>query len=60
LAEFWASAQRTNVQLVLLRRRLGEARWAEVVGGIYDRLHAQLGAGEVAAVGTAFLGVGTR
>jgi SAM-dependent methyltransferase len=60
LAEFWASAQRTNVQLVLLRRRLGEARWGEVVGGIYDRLHAQLGAGEVAAVGTAFLGVGTR
>jgi SAM-dependent methyltransferase len=60
LAAFWGSAQRTNVQLVLLRRRLGEARWGEVVGGIYDRLRAQLGEGEVAAVGTALLGVGVR
>ena len=62
LAEFWGSAQRTNVQLVLLRRRIGEARWGEVVGGIYDRLRAQLGEGEVAAVGTALRrgGVGTR
>jgi SAM-dependent methyltransferase len=60
LAEFWGSAQRTNVQLVLLRRRVGEARWGEVIGGIYDRLRAQLGEGEVAAVGTALLGVASR
>jgi SAM-dependent methyltransferase len=60
LAQFWASVQRTNVQLVLLQRRLGGERWAEVGAGIYDRLRAQLGEGEVSAVGTAFLGVGTR
>ena len=60
LAQFWASVQRTNVQLVLLQRRLGAERWAEVGAGIHDRLRAQLGDGEVSAVGTAFLGVGTR
>ncbi len=60
LAAFWATAQRTNVQLVLLRRKLGEARWAEVGPGIHDRLRAQLGEGEVAAVGTAYLGIGTK
>jgi SAM-dependent methyltransferase len=60
LAAFWGSAQRTNVQLMLLQRRLGAERWREVGAGIYDRLRTQLGDGEVAAVGTAFLGVGTK
>jgi SAM-dependent methyltransferase len=60
LAAFWASAQRTNVQIVLLQRRLGPARWAEAGPAIYERLRAQLGDGEVAAVGTAYLGRGTK
>jgi hypothetical protein len=60
LAAFWASAQRTNVQLVLLQRRLGAERWLEVGAGIFDRLRDQLGDGAVDAVGTAFLGIGTK
>ena len=45
LAEFWASVERTTAPVVLLKRRLGEARWQEVADGVVARLRAQLGDG---------------
>jgi SAM-dependent methyltransferase len=60
LSAFWASVQRTNVQLVLLQRKLGPVRWAKDGVAIYERLRSQLGDGEVSAVGTAYVGMGRK
>lgn len=60
LAEFWESLQRTMAPVVLLRRRLGEPRWAEVARGVFDRLHAEVGNGPFHVRFTAYLGVGVK
>lgn len=59
-AEVWAQSQRTTAPIVLLKRRLGEATWAEVTSGVLQRLEAQYGTGIVAITSTAYLGSGQK
>jgi SAM-dependent methyltransferase len=59
-AELWATMQRSTAPVVLLRQRLGEARWAEVAAAVLARARGILGEGPVDAPGVAYLGVGTR
>jgi SAM-dependent methyltransferase len=58
--EIWAQCQRTTAPIVLLKRRLGEAKWAEVTSGIVERLEAQYGTGPVGVTTTAYLGRGRK
>jgi len=59
-SEIWAQCQRTTAPIVLLKRRLGEARWQEVTHGIVSRLEAEYGTGRVDMTTTAYLGSGTK
>lgn len=59
-AEVWAQTQRTTAPIVLLKRRLGEARWGDVTQGILERLEAQYGTGPVEISTTAYLGSGKK
>jgi len=59
-AEIWGLSQRTTAPIVLLKRRLGEAKWAEVTSGVVERLEAQYGSGDVAITTTAYLGSGQK
>src|SRR5690606_33037723 len=56
----WASMERSNVHLVLLRRRVGEARWKELSDEILARLVETFGPGEVRVELKALLGTGIR
>src|SRR4029077_3069030 len=58
--EVWAQCQRTTAPIVLLKRRLGEAKWSEVTSGIVERLEAQYVTGPVDVTTTAYLGRGQR
>ena len=60
LAEFWGSVERTTAPLVLLKRRLGDARWKEVAAGVVARLRAHLGDGAFDLQFRALLGRGHR
>ncbi|MFZ5864090.1 MAG: class I SAM-dependent methyltransferase [Nitrospirota bacterium] len=60
LTEFWGVVQRTTAPVVLLRRKLGEERWADVGRGVFDRLRSALGDGPVTVSGVARLGVGVK
>jgi SAM-dependent methyltransferase len=60
LMEFWGVVQRTTAPVVLLRRKLGEERWADVSHGVFDRLRSALGDGSVEISGTPRLGVGVK
>jgi SAM-dependent methyltransferase len=59
-AELWAQSQRTTAPIVLLKRRLGDAKWAEVTAGVVERLEAQYGSGRVDITTTAYLGSGKK
>jgi SAM-dependent methyltransferase len=59
-AELWAQSQRTTAPIVLLKHRLGEAKWAEVTEGVVERLEAQYGTAAVDITTTAYLGSGTK
>ncbi len=43
LAEFWRRTQQSAAPVVLLRRKLGEARWHEVANGVLHHLEKKLG-----------------
>jgi ubiquinone/menaquinone biosynthesis C-methylase UbiE len=58
--EVWAQCQRTTAPIVLLKRRLGEAKWNEVTSGIVSRLEAEYGTGPVDVSTTAYLGRGRK
>jgi ubiquinone/menaquinone biosynthesis C-methylase UbiE len=58
--EVWAQSQRATAPIVLLKRHLGEAKWAEVTSGIVERLEAQYGTGPVEVTTTAYLGRGQK
>lgn len=60
LNEFWRKMQRGAGSLVLLRRNLGEERWADVAQGVLNRLQEALGDGPVDEIYTTHLGVGTK
>ncbi len=59
-ARLWAQLSRSNAPLVMLRKRLGEARWAEVSHELEGRLVRELGAGEVSFELFANLGIGRQ
>jgi ubiquinone/menaquinone biosynthesis C-methylase UbiE len=59
-AEVWAQAQRTNAPIVLLRRKLGEAKWTAIAQGVRERLEAEYGTGSVEVSTTALLGSGKK
>jgi SAM-dependent methyltransferase len=54
--EVWGQCQRTTAPIVLLKKRLGDAKWAEVTSGVVERLEAQYGTGPVDMTTTAYLG----
>jgi SAM-dependent methyltransferase len=56
----WAQSQRTTAPIVLLKRRLGDAKWAEVTAGVVERLEAEYGTQAVAITTTAYLGSGRK
>ncbi len=60
LSEFWSLVQRTTAPVVLLRRKLGEERWAEVARGVFDRLRSTFGEGPIESLFTAYLGMGVK
>lgn len=60
LAEYWEKTQRSAAPIALLRRRLGEERWAEVSAGVFDQLYNSLGDGPVEELYTMHLGVGIK
>jgi hypothetical protein len=57
---FWESCERTTRPIVLLKRRLGDAKWAEVTQGVVSRLQTLHGRAEVEMKTTAFLGTGRK
>lgn len=57
---FWAQSQRTAAPIVLLKRRLGDGKWAEVTRGVVERLEAGYGTGSVELTTTAYLGTGRK
>jgi ubiquinone/menaquinone biosynthesis C-methylase UbiE len=59
-ASLWVVLQRSSAPLVLLRRALGEDRWAAISDGILARLESVYGTGSVPDAFTALLGVGYR
>ena len=60
LAEFWASFVKGGAPAVLLRRRMGDERFAEFSKRMVARLEELIGAGPFEMRLTAMLGVGTR
>jgi SAM-dependent methyltransferase len=58
--EVWEQSQRTTAPIVLLKRRLGDAKWAQVTSGVLERLEAQYGTGPVDVTATAYLGYGKK
>jgi SAM-dependent methyltransferase len=59
-SEIWAQCQRTTAPIVLLKKRLGDAKWAEVTSGVVERLEAEYGTAPVAISTTAYLGSGKK
>jgi ubiquinone/menaquinone biosynthesis C-methylase UbiE len=59
-AAVWGSFERTSAPIVLLKRNLGEAKWAEVSSGVVSRLEREYGTGSVEMSSTALLGVGKK
>jgi ubiquinone/menaquinone biosynthesis C-methylase UbiE len=60
LTEFWQKIQRSAAPVALLRRNLGEERWAAVANGVFSQLHEMLGDGPVEELYTMYLGVGLK
>ncbi len=59
-ARVWTQCERTTAPIVLLKQRLGEAKWAEVTRGIVERLEALYGSERVEISTTAYLGFGKK
>ncbi|MGK3983678.1 hypothetical protein WME99_11620 [Sorangium sp. So ce136] len=60
IEELWGSMRRSNAPLVLLRDKLGEARWDELGKALLGRLQARFGEGPQRLGMVANLGAGTR
>jgi SAM-dependent methyltransferase len=60
MREFWDKTQRTTAPIVLLRKNVGEEKWAEVSAGVLERLRGQFGDGPQTLSGRAWLGVGRK
>jgi len=57
---FWQSMARSSAPFVLLRRRLGEERWAALSDGIRSALVERFGPGPLEFAPQALMGVATR
>lgn len=57
---FWDKTQRSAAPLVLLRRRLGDERWAELASEVLAKLRESHGDGPVDELYVAHLGVGSK
>ncbi len=57
---FWAEFQETSAPIVLMRRRVGEARWAPIADHVADRLAARWGDAPLTVEFPALVGIGTR
>ena len=60
LTEYWQKTQRSAAPVALLRRNLGEERWAEIANGVLNQLHETLGDGPIEEIFTVHLGVGAN
>ncbi len=60
VAAYWEMIQRSAAPLALMRRQLGEARWAEIARGVQDQLQTVLGDGPVTDTWVLNLGVGVK
>jgi ubiquinone/menaquinone biosynthesis C-methylase UbiE len=56
----WKSMERSTAPFVLLRRRIGEERWAEFSAKIQARLVERFGPGPLEVAPQALLGMGTK
>jgi ubiquinone/menaquinone biosynthesis C-methylase UbiE len=56
----WKSMERSSAPFVLLRRRLGEARWSDLSEKIQSRLLERFGPGPLEVAPQALLGMGTK
>ena len=59
-AALWAQFERTTAPIVLLKKRLGDAKWAQVTSGVVARLEAIYGTAAVSITTTALLGSGKK
>jgi len=59
-AELWGQCERTTAPIVLLKKKLGDAKWAEVTSGVVARLEAKYGKEAVPITTTAYLGSGKK
>jgi ubiquinone/menaquinone biosynthesis C-methylase UbiE len=59
-AEVWAQCQRTTAPIVLLKNKLGEAKWHDVTSGVVERLERQYGTAGVEMKTTAYLALGHK
>lgn len=57
---FWTSMARSTAPLVLLRRRIGEERWAALSDNILTKLTTRFGTGPLDIEPFALLGMGTK
>jgi len=57
---FWQSMARSSAPFVLLRRRLGDERWAALSDSIRSALVAKFGPGPLEVAPQALIGLGTR
>jgi SAM-dependent methyltransferase len=60
LAAFWDAAEQATAPIVLLRHRLGEARWQPLARAVYAELERTLGPGPVEERAVALLTSGVR
>jgi SAM-dependent methyltransferase len=59
-AELWSQFQRTTAPIVLLKNKLGDAKWREVTSGVLELLERQYGTAPVSITTTAYLCVGQK
>ena len=55
-AELWGQCERTTAPIVLLKKKLGDAKWTQVTSGVVERLEAKYGKEAVPISTTAYLG----
>jgi len=58
VSAFWASFQRTNPPLMLLREKLGADQWKKLEPVIFSKLQQELGTGAISSRARAHLGIG--
>ncbi|HEY4328817.1 MAG TPA: methyltransferase domain-containing protein [Phycisphaerae bacterium] len=58
-ADFWASAQRTNVAIILLQQKLGPQKWSTLSPSILKKLQTELGEGPILVRARAHIAIAT-